>query len=86
MWPRVSAAPSSAIYQSDSEPLEKAALSVTWSAGLELLCLLRPCTGFERPSSSSVEELSLRETLRVEREELKLALISPLRVNGRLLV
>jgi len=70
-------------YQRDSDPLENAAESVTWSGEL-VLCLDR-CWLVTSPSSSP-EEFSLWLTLSVDSDELKLALISPLRVKGKLLV
>lgn len=70
-------------YQSDSEPLEKAVESVTWSAGEVVLCRDKQCGPSESPSTSS---WSVRLTLSVEREELKLESVCPFRFRGRLLI
>jgi len=76
-------------YQRVSDPLEKAVDSVIWSEGEVVLCrdIEWACVGCPcRPSSRVPEQLSLREIDRVDKDELKLALMSPFRVKGRLLV
>jgi len=73
-------------YQRASDTLENCDDSMNGCVGELLQCRDDIWCPLDSPSSRALQELSLLLILNVDREELKLVFISPLRVKGRLLV